>query len=441
MENLSSDVVVVGGGVAGLSAAGMLAQRGFSVTLLEARGRLGGRIFTDHRKDWPAPVELGAEFIHEGNPAFWRLVRRHQLTTAQVSTDHWFYEDERLQKVDDLSSRIEAVTKQIAPRKMRGWSFADFLRRKGGDFKRKDRLLAAEFVQGFQAAPTGKMSAAAVAGETLDTHGQFSLPAGYDRFVAALAQDATHAGATMVLRAAVRRIDWQRGSATLRAGRRTYTARAVIVAIPLGVLQARPPKRGAIRFVPALGKKRAVLAGMEVGHVIRLTFRFNPAQWPIIAPASLQKSGQGFGFLHSRIDGVPTWWALSAARTVTGWAGGPAAMKLARKADRAICETALASLSRLFGTPRNVMYRAMIDFAAHNWSRDPFSRGAYSFIAAGREKASAELRVPLERTLFFAGEATADDAEIGTVHGALTSGLRAAAEVAKALPRKRRRRA
>lgn len=440
MGKFISDVVVVGGGVAGLAAAGTLARRGFSVTLLEARGRLGGRIFTDRRKDWTGPVELGAEFVHEGNPALWRIFRGRGLKARPASTVHWLFDGARIQKIEDLARRVENVTKQISPRKMRGWSFADFLRRKGADLKPKDCTLAADFVRGFQAAPTEKMSAMAMKDETLDTGGQFTVPAGYDRLVDVLATEAARAGVSLVLRAPVRRIDWGRGGAAVRAARQTFMAEAAVLTVPLGVLQAKPPQRGALQFHPPLGRKKAVISRMEVGHVIRLTFRFKPEHWPVIVPAHLQRMRKGFGFVHSRLAGVPTWWSLSAARTITGWAGGPAALRLARKSDRAICETALSSLSQLLGTPRSVLYRAMMDFASHNWSRDPFSRGAYSFIAAGREAASAELRQPLEDTLFFAGEATADEAEIGTVHGALTSGLRAADEVAGILSKSKRRR-
>jgi monoamine oxidase len=68
---------------------------------------------------------------------------------------------------------------------------------------------------------------------------------------------------------------------------------------------------------------------------------------------------------------------------------------------------------------------------SHDWTRDPFSRGAYSFTAAGQDLAGRELRRPVAGTLFFCGEATAEGAEVGTVHGALRSGLRAAREVSR----------
>ena len=80
---------------------------------------------------------------------------------------------------------------------------------------------------------------------------------------------------------------------------------------------------------------------------------------------------------------------------------------------------------------------AVVAWETHNWSRDPFSRGAYSFIVAGQENAAEKLRQPVQDTLFFAGEATADGEEIGTVHGALASGLRAAEEAGAALKKRR----
>ena len=79
----------------------------------------------------------------------------------------------------------------------------------------------------------------------------------------------------------------------------------------------------------------------------------------------------------------------------------------------------------------------MADWAGFDWTNDPFSRGAYSFTAAGEDGTAAKLRRAVKGTLFFAGEATAEGAEVGTVHGALSSGLRAAAEVRRALGRPR----
>ena len=71
----------------------------------------------------------------------------------------------------------------------------------------------------------------------------------------------------------------------------------------------------------------------------------------------------------------------------------------------------------------------LAEFYMHNWHKDPFSAGAYSYIPVGGVDAEAELARPLEDTLFFAGEATNSDGHFGTVHGAIATGLRAAKEI------------
>jgi monoamine oxidase len=67
----------------------------------------------------------------------------------------------------------------------------------------------------------------------------------------------------------------------------------------------------------------------------------------------------------------------------------------------------------------------------HDWTRDPRSRGAYSYVNAGGESARIELAKPVDGCLFFAGEATDDSGEATTVAGAISSGERAARVVAE----------
>ena len=436
-----SDVIVVGGGVSGLAAAASLARAGFKVTLLEARSRLGGRVYTTRAKGWPCPIELGAEFIHEGNRAFWKLLREHGLKTTNVPVAHWLFRDGRLQRIADVTAAIGRVTRKIAPRQMRRWSFADFLRSRRKQFSTAERDLVTGFVEGFEAAPTERMSAPAMAGETLDTSGQFSLPKGYAGLIDSLLAEVTRGHVRLCRHAIVRDIAWRAGRAVVRAGGRTFHAPVVVITVPLGVLQATRAQRGSLRFDPPLREKARLIARMQMGHVIRLTLRFDPKRWPVIVPAALQKAKEGFGFIHSRVEGVPVWWSLTGDRVLTGWAGGPAALPLARRSKASIRDKALHSLSQIFATPAPVLRRALQDFATHNWSRDPFSRGAYSYTAKGLDDASERLREPVADTLFFAGEATADGEEIGTVHGAYSSGLRVAKEVQDVLKRGRAGRA
>ena len=83
------DVVVVGAGIAGLAAAQMLLDAGLDVLVLEARGRVGGRIHTHRDPLSPVPIELGAEFIHGTAPEVWEPVRAARLLVCEASDRFW----------------------------------------------------------------------------------------------------------------------------------------------------------------------------------------------------------------------------------------------------------------------------------------------------------------------------------------------------------------
>jgi len=108
-------------------------------------------------------------------------------------------------------------------------------------------------------------------------------------------------------------------------------------------------------------------------------------------------------------------------------------LALLRKTPASRRNAALRSLGEILGVAPAALAKGLTGWLAHDWSHDPYSRGAYSFTAAGADDAAKKLREPVQATIFFAGEATAADAEVGTVHGALGSGIRAAKEVRRVL--------
>src|SRR5258705_13467762 len=81
MTDNTYDVVVVGAGMAGLTAARALAEAGLKVLVVEAQDRIGGRIWTRHVVD--EAIELGAEFIHGRPPELWALIDEAGLGTAE----------------------------------------------------------------------------------------------------------------------------------------------------------------------------------------------------------------------------------------------------------------------------------------------------------------------------------------------------------------------
>lgn len=432
MQSPKSDVVIVGAGVAGLAAASELGRRGLSVVLLEARNRIGGRVHTVRREGWPNAIELGAQFVHGGNRPLEQLLKAHRLHAESTPPVHWHSEGQGLVKID-AEKGIAAVTKRIALRRMTGWSFADFLRDQGPRFSDLDRELAISLVEGFNAAPCDEMSAVALAGETLSDGEQAVIESGYDRVVVALMTQARKAGVRLFLQAQCTEISWKKGEVEVRTLDATFTGKTALVTVPVGVLQAHRPAMGALRFSPEIKPHRTILSAMRMGQVVRLTFRFDGRRWRKLLPRELASvADKGFGFIHSQ-EKLPVWWSLRGDATLTGWAGGPVATALLRRSEDAIRATALATLGRLLHVSDGELRAALLDTATHDWSRDPYARGAYSFIRAGHDDASERLRQPLKDTLFFAGEATADGEEIGTVHGALASGLRAAKEIAAAV--------
>jgi monoamine oxidase len=121
------------------------------------------------------------------------------------------------------------------------------------------------------------------------------------------------------------------------------------------------------------------------------------------------------------------WTALpERAPTLVAWAGGPRAARLAALSREAIVGRAVAAVAEIF--PRARAAERLESAHFHDWSADPFARGAYSYVTVGGRTARRRLAAPLDGTLFFAGEAT-DDESAATVEGALRSGERAARDV------------
>ena len=194
-----------------------------------------------------------------------------------------------------------------------------------------------------------------------------------------------------------------------------------------------PSWRAAVRkgsVQPGLPKeKRDAMAHLAMGHVFRVTLQFRERFWAGFKPTT--ESLGNMAFLFSRQGWFPTWWTTMPRKLplLTAWAPFPAAERLAGRPKEFIVEKAVDSLSRLIGEPGDNLKQLLVDAYWHDWQSDPFSRGAYSYVCVGGDRAEETMGTPLEGTLFFAGEATDISGHNGTVHGAIASGLRAAKEI------------
>jgi monoamine oxidase len=199
------------------------------------------------------------------------------------------------------------------------------------------------------------------------------------------------------------------------------------------VLKAHAHQAGAVRFTPNLpSEKIQALDKLEMGEVIRVVLRFRQRFWRTISDG--KRTLSDMSFLFSEDEWFPTWWTAMPAKVpiITGWAPFRCAQRLSGKNSTFVREQALRSLCRLLGISLKNLESWLEGVYFHDWQSDPFSRGAYSYGKAGADGAQQALGAPMEKTLFFAGEATDTSGLNGTVHGAIASGYRASAEIIKA---------
>jgi monoamine oxidase len=425
------EVIIIGAGAAGLSAAACLAERGVSVTVLEARERAGGRIRTLKPASLRFPIELGAEFVHGDTNAVWQEIRHGALPTHEVPDRHWTLSRNQLIEMSGYWERIGEALDQIGDSPERdalGWL------RENPFLDGKTRQMLLDFVEGFHAAPAERMSLralalAAEAGERSGGERAFRIQAGYSEMIGLLAGRALSRNARILFNTVARRIRWSEGQVEIEtdtaAGGRVLSASRVIVTVPLGVLKSE----NGLQFDPLITEKRDAIHGLEMGEVSKIVLQFRTRFWPV----------ENFGFIHSNDEWLPTWWADGRGPILIGWAGGPRAQWLNQEDDASILAEAIRALSRVFGIERETVADLLMDSWRHNWSRDPFAGGAYSFTPVGSLHLPRQLAQPIQNTLFFAGEATDWEGDQGTVHAALTSGKRVAGEILRIVSRDRGR--
>ncbi|MDQ2890669.1 MAG: FAD-dependent oxidoreductase [Gemmatimonadota bacterium] len=443
-----TDTIIIGAGAAGLAAAHELRAAGREVVVLEARGRVGGRIFTYRDPAVMVPIELGAEFLHGETPETDTIIADARLKAMDVVGEHWQACEGRFTQVD-FYDKIDRILGKLDEHCTPDRSFADHLRERAAR-KRKPRhamarKLALEFVQGFHAADPERVSERWLGrggdpAESPEEERTGRLLEGYDRITAHLAHAVYDA---IELNTVVTGVEWQRGDVLVRCRTpdgdvREFRATTVIVTVPVGVLQADARETGAITFTPEIPVVRDALSGLAMGAVIRTVFAFTERFWEKGLRNAPTNGGAGLSslsFLHSPGSAFPVWWTPFPVRApvLVGWLGGPPAAELAGQSDAEIERLALRDLASHLGTTYERLAGLVTGSWMHNWERDPFARGAYSYAVVGGAGAARKLARPVEQTVFFAGEATDTHGHSGTVEGALATGSRAARGVLQSL--------
>lgn len=438
------DVLIVGAGAAGLAAAHALTATSCRVTILEARDRIGGRIFTLPANDRGAPIELGAEFVHGRPPEIFKLAGHAGLKLDELQGQFWYSQNGKLCP-DEFPSERSPVFERMQKYHGPDISFRRFLDEHCADLPAEATLWATAYVEGFHAADAELISLHSIvagekAEEEIDGDRQFRLAHGYQGLIEALRRSIDPVVGQLLLKHVVRSVRWQPGRVEIEAASPEgeplpmFSAASAVITLPLSILQAPPTGEGAVHFIPALDMKSRAFSQLAMGAAVHVSLVFREPFWRKAAFAGSSGSLADMQFLFSDNPWFPTWWSKlpSLAPVLVGWSAGPRVRELCGQPKSFVRGKAVEALAAILRMTTEHVSSLLQAAYVHDWQADPFSRGAYSYVmAGGADEAQRQLAAPLANTLFFAGEATNSQGHHATVHGAIASGYRAAAELLK----------
>lgn len=405
-------LIVIGAGMAGLSA-GQAAQRaGARVTVLEARDRIGGRIWTD--RSMGAPVDLGASWIHKpkGNPLS-KLAAAVNAPMHQTGWSHVVGYDADGARIDHKSfwkaiSRVDHVNETIEDAADRNQSMLGALLDHGPDtladpLMRAIQSVWTEFDAG---ASLGGMSARPYAGMKEFKGTDVLLPEGYDALLANLTEDID-----LKLSEVVEVIDCRADGVRVQTANDRYEADFCVCTLPIGVLKAR-----AVRFLPKLptGLSEAI-DRIGSGAVNKVVLKFDHVFWDDV-PGIYYAKGSGRWPLYLNANKI-----RPGTPVLVNYTTGEYALEGEAKSDAALASEMMEPLRRIYGAD----IPDPVDVLVSRWQSDPCARGSYSFATpASRKRHFRQFESVVESRLAFAGEHT-DHKYRATVHGAYLSGSRA----------------
>jgi monoamine oxidase len=421
------DVVVLGAGMAGMTAARELAAAKLDVVVIEARDRVGGRMESIYGQA-PHGLEVGAQMVHGSRAPTWQLI--HELGIKTRPLQNWTrwewspadgFTEPTPERQAEVARRLDDAYHAYHGDDIPYQRLVDRLK-----FAEQDLDIVNENALSWSAEPDevslqAAMEDSAAWDAYLDRN--YQVVGGYSSLAKKMAEGL---GDRVRLSSVVTRVLWQPGKvrvAYLRQGREERLhARRAVVTLPIGILQTASPA-----FDPALpGWKRRAIDALRMGRVVVIHFLFDDWFWRQAKPGLTGWRARGgrisFWDPHPQGKGMPA---------LEGWITGRAAQELSDLGEKAGLDRALGWIEEALpgsGARSRVKWSAFRD-----WIKDPYSLGSYSYTLPGGTAQRAILAAPVQNVLYFAGEATQAAPHYQTVHGAYLSGRRVAREIFSSL--------
>jgi monoamine oxidase len=406
MPNSDVEVVVVGGGAAGVAAAKRLCRAAVDCLLVEARPRLGGRAYTVVDPSGFA-LDLGCGWLHSADRNPWVRVAEEEGVALDKTLPPWqrrtldtgFSRAEqndfqnamaeffaRLEQAAQSETDVAASTLLEPGNRWNGLINSVGTYISGGDL---DRLSVKDFDR------------------YEDSGVNYRAFKGYGALIADYGADIPQR-----LNCPVRAIDHRGQKLRIETGEGAITADRAIITVPSAVLAAEQ-----IAFTPALPEKIAAARGLPLGLADKLFIALEGAEeFEKETRLFGRTDRKGTGGYHMRPFGRPL---------IEAYFAGGLAAELEAGGDGAFFDFAVSELVGLFGSDFS---RRLKPIRIHRWANDPYALGSYSFALPGFADGRTILAAPVDNRLFFAGEACSAH-DFSTAHGGYLTGVAAADRV------------
>ncbi|NMG10025.1 NAD(P)/FAD-dependent oxidoreductase [Brasilonema sp. UFV-L1] len=411
--------IVIGAGLAGLSAAYELVRAGIDVQVFEARTRVGGRVHTVqlHAGQYG---ELGAELVDDNHTALITYATELgiELDSASKFPDdlYWFIDgmlhnrmsltQEQTSALDNLYAKLQSLLEeQKDPQQtLDEWLNVEPIE----PFARRIArwLASALFATDSELIGVGFFAYVAGLG---NGGGNMRVRGGVSRLVDAFAK---HLGERVHTSTPVRRI--QQTDETVSVSVETASGLvevmtdSVIVTLPWSVLRDIPIE------APLINAQREAISSLLYGGVVKTLLQYPHRFW--------SKSNFGIVLLEGEYQAIwePTFAQMGTERILSCFSGGTRSLKLCEQAS----DLALAAVHTIYPDAPEIILSS-----SHDWNADEWARGAYCYFRPGDlHRFEPYLTLPAGR-IFFAGEHTAPLMYRGYMEGAIRSGQRATQQI------------